>query len=149
MWVEKKLTEEEIKPVRLRRIKSEIPQKIPRVNSGKELLTMAATCLGSYTDYSNETSEEESDLIGSLFQDVQDWVDLYSGLEPAERIRAARSLDEQIKELEAHGFSVFATTENQKLEGGISSPSTFKILHLAVFKNTDPNVVMDTEEAKK
>jgi HNH endonuclease len=148
-WVEEKLSLEEIKPVRIKRIKSEIPTKIPRVQSGKNLLNMASMCQGLYTEYSEDLSEEEAEFVGALFQSVQDWADLYIGIEPGERIRAARSVDDQIKELESLGFCVFAATENQRLEGGNSPPSAFAVLHLSVFRSTDQNVVVVPEAEEK
>ncbi len=149
-WVEEKLgREEEINPVRIKRVQSEIPTKIPRIQSGKDLLNMASTCQGSYTDYSEDLSEEEAELVGAFFQNVQDWADLYGGIEPVERIRAARSVDEQIKELESLDLCVFAVTENQRLEGGNSAPSAFTVLHLSVFRSTDPHVVMVPEAEVK
>ncbi|HEY6529168.1 MAG TPA: HNH endonuclease [Cellvibrionaceae bacterium] len=149
-WIEEKLSrEEEITPVRIKRVNGEIPKKIPRVQSGKVLLNMASACQGSYTDYSETLSEDEAELVGALFQNTQDWGDLYNGIEPAERVRAARSVDEQIKELESLGLCVFAATEKQRLEGGNSAPSAFTVLHLSVFRSTDPNVVIVPESEEE
>jgi hypothetical protein len=141
-WVEEKLKDQpEVQQVRIKRIKSEIPTKLPAVTSGKELFNLAAGCHASYQDYSDDLDDEETDLVGGFIQNVSDWADLAAGFEPIERIRAARSLDEEIKTLYARGFVVFAAVENQRMEGGISGPSTFRTLHLTVKRKSDTGVV--------
>ena len=141
-WVEIKLKENpEAAPVRIKRIKSEIPTHLPVVESGKELLNLAMGCHGSYPDYSDDLDDEETDLVGGFMQNVSDWADLAGGLEPIERIRAAKALDEEIKLLGERGLMVFAAIEKQRMEGGISSSSTFHVLHLSVQRKSDPGVV--------
>jgi hypothetical protein len=72
---------------------------------------------------------------------VSDWADLAAGFEPIERIRAAKSLDDEIKVLHERGFVVFAAIENQRMEGGVGPPSTFRALHVTVKRKSDPGVV--------
>jgi hypothetical protein len=139
-WVEEKLKDQpQIQPVRIKRIKSEIPSKLPAVTSGKELLNLALGCHASYQDYSDDLDDIETDLVGGFIQNVSDWVDL--AFEPIERIRAAKSLDEEIKALYERGFVVFAAVENQRIEGGMSGPSTFRVLHLTVKRISDPGII--------
>jgi hypothetical protein len=143
-WVEQKLKDQpEVPTVRIRRIKNEIPTKLPVIHSGKELLNLAIGCHGSYTDYSDDLDDEETELVGGFIQNLTDWADISVGLEPIERIRAAKTLDEEIKALNKRGFMVFAATENQRMEGGIGSPSTFRVLHLSVKRASDPGVVTE------
>jgi hypothetical protein len=141
-WVEEKLKDQpQIPQVRIKRIKSEIPTKLPAVKSGKELLNLALGCDASYQDYSDDLNDEETDLVGGFIQNVSDWADLAAGFEPMERIRAAKSLDEEIKALYERGFVVFAAVENQRMERGMSGSSTFRVLHLTVTRKSDPSIV--------
>lgn len=143
-WVEQKLKDQpEIAPVKIKRISGEIPTKIPVILSGKELLNLAAGCHGAYNDYSDDLDEAETDLVGGFIQSVSDWADLVDGLEPIERIRAAKAIDKGMKELQANGFMIFAAREKQRVEGGIYTPSDFFVLHLSVKRGNDPNVVTD------
>lgn len=140
-WVQQKLKDQpEVPTVRIRRVRNEIPTKLPAIHSGKELLNLAIGCHGSYTDHSDDLDDEETELVGGFIQNLTDWADISVGLEPIERIRAAKTLDEEIKALNGRGFIVFAATENQRIEGGISSPSTFRVLHLSVNRTSDPGV---------
>ncbi len=132
-WVEEKLQEQpSIPAVRIRRISSEIPKQLPLIRSGKELLDMAMACHGAYHDYSEDLDAEETELVGGFIQNISDWADLGDGLEPIDRIRAAKSIGDAIKELDSMGFMVFAARERQRMEGGISPPSAFYVLHLSV-----------------
>lgn len=148
-WVESRLKEQPgIPPVRIRRIKSEIPTQLPVIESGKELLNLAVDCHGAYNDYSDDLTEDETELVGGFIQNVSDWADLASGFEPIERIRAAKAIDEEIKNLRDHGFLVFAAVERQQMEGGVSGKSSFRVLHLTVKRKSDPRVLTPDAEAK-
>ena len=139
-WVEHALKEEpEIPSIRIGRIKSEIPTELPVIQSGKELLNLAMGCHSSYMDYSDDLDAGETDLVGGFIQNVSDWVDIAD--EPIERIRAAKSLDDEIKVLNELGFMVFAAKEKQRVDGGISGASTWRVLHLAVKRGSDSGVV--------
>ncbi len=139
-WVENKLNEQELnKEVKIRRIKSEIPDKLILINSGKELFNLASSVCGMYMDYSNDLIEYEWELIGNFFQNVQDWVDV--ALFPLDFIQASKSIDDDIKKLKANNFFVFAAIENQRLEGGLHAPSVFKMLHLSVMRENDSRIL--------
>lgn len=146
-WVEQKLKDEpEVSPVRIKRIKSEIPSQLPAIHSGKELLNLAMGCHGAYNDYSDDLDHEETDLVGGFIQNLSDWADIAGSLEPVERIRAAKQLDEEIKSLNARGFMVFAAIEKQRIEGGINPPSMFRVLHLTVKRESDLGVFFTENE---
>lgn len=148
-WVEKKLKDEpNVSPVKIKRVESEIPGKLPVIYSGKELLTLVVGCHGAYSDYSDDLDDEETELVGGFIQNVSDWADIADGLEPMERVRAAKALDDEIKSLNSRGFMVFAAIERQRMEGGINSPSTFRVLHLSVKRETDSGVVTTGNESR-
>lgn len=141
-WVEEKLKDEDkITPVRIKRISDEIPTKLPLILSGIDLLNLALGCHAAYNDYSDDLDDAETDLVGGFIQDISDWADLGFGMEPSERIRAAKSIDEGIKSLRESGFLVFAERERQRIEGGINGPSNFYVLHLSVKRGNDSGVV--------
>lgn len=141
-WVEQKLKDHpQVPPVQIKRIKKEVPTQLPVILSGKELLNLAMGCHGSYMNYSDDLNDEETDLVGDFVQAVTDWADLAEGMEPVERIRAAKSIADGIRILNEHDFMVFAAVENQRMEGGNSPPSTFRVLHLSVMRGSDPSIV--------
>ena len=134
-WIESKFNEkEEVELVRVVRIKGEIPERLPLVESGHELLSLAIGCHGSYPHYSDGLTEEEVELVGGFLQSARDWIDVGEGLEPIEQVRAGKSLSDEIAELKRNGFRVFAARERQQLRGGVGAPSNFYVLHLAVVR---------------
>lgn len=147
-WVEEKLQEHpQFYPLRIRRIKNEIPKQLPLVRSGQTLLNLAIGCHGAYHDYSENLDEEEIELVGGFLQNLSDWSDIGAGLEPIELIRASKSIDDQIKNLNSRGFLVFAFKERQRLEGGVDPPSAFYVLHVSVRRENDPGVIRSQNES--
>lgn len=143
-WVETKLQDQS--PIRIKRISNEIPKQLPAIQSGKELLNLAIGCHGACHDYSEGLDDEETELVGSFIQNVSDWGDIGDGMEPIERIRAAKAIDDEIAELKSKEFMVFAARERQRIEGGVNPPSSFYVLHLSVCRVDDPNVVRKESE---
>ncbi|GHV89309.1 hypothetical protein AGMMS50267_16690 [Spirochaetia bacterium] len=141
-WVETKLSHEEtIKPARIKRIKENIPQKLPRINNGKELMEMAKNVDSFYQDFPSDLSTDEVELVGGFIQEVIDEADLTIG-EPLEFVRVTKRVNDMLQELEENGFYVFADTEKQILEGGIiDSPICFRILHLTALRQNDSRIV--------
>lgn len=145
-WVEEKLKDEdEVSPVQIKRISSEIPTKLPVMLSGKELLNLAIGCHGAYSDYSEDLDDAETDLVGGFIQDISDWADLGVGMESSERIRAAKLIEEGIKLLGDNGFLVFVARERQRIEGGGCAPSNFYVLHLSVKRGNASGVVFEEQ----
>jgi len=149
-WVETKLRDiEEIRPIKIKRFKNEILKQLPSIKSGKDLFNLASNCHGSYQNYSDDLSEDEVETVGGFLQNLQDWIDIAGEMEPIEKVRATKAIDDEIKELNKNGFLVFAAVENQRLEGGVGSPSSFKVLHVSIIRNTDPSIVPVADESKQ
>lgn len=141
-WVDSKFKEAEVTPpVRVRRFKGEIPEKLKTVESGQELLNLASGCHGSYQSHSDDLSDDEVEIVGGFLQSLKDWIDMGSDLEPIDKVRAAKSLSDELDELKHNGFLVFAAQEKQRLEGGIGAPSAFVVLHVSVVRENDANIV--------
>src|SRR3989304_10090300 len=78
------------KPVRLRRIKKNIPDYLVRVTTGKQLVDLIAGSYAFSMDHDELNSQDEVDLIGSFFQDVSDWMDMLDpAAEPSDRGNSA------------------------------------------------------------
>ena len=141
LWVEAKFDEtQNPQVVRIRRFKNEVPAQLKPVESGTELFNLASGCHGSYQTHSENLNDDEVEVVGGFLQNLKDWVDISSDLEPIERVRATKSLGDELAELKHRGFLVFAAKEKQRLEGGIGAPSDFFVLHVAVAREGDPNI---------
>jgi hypothetical protein len=132
-WVANKLTEEQkLEPVRLRRLKEEIPIFLMRLTTGKEIIDLAANAMAFGFDHCELKSRDQLELVSNFFQQVQDVGDLISEFEAGYRVEAAFELSELLQELNNAGFMVFGGKEMQLLEGGYSNaPQNWPI---AIFK---------------
>ena len=113
---------------------------------GRDLFNLASSCHGSYQHYSDDLSEEEVEIVGVFLQNLQEWIDISGDLEPIDKVRATKSIDDDIKQLNSNGFTVFADIENQRLEGGVGSPSNFKVLHVSIIRKGDPSIIIINKE---
>ena len=73
-------------------------------------------------------------MFGGFFQSALDWPDLADGTEPGVTPKAEFDLGQEIKELEAAGYGVFAGREIQVLEGPPGGLEDWPVIHLAVVK---------------
>ena len=140
-WVSKKLSEEDgPQPVRIRRVKSNIPACLFRIETGKELLSLALNTCAAYYDYYDLESDELIDIVTGFYQNLQDWVDIGVN-EIGERITAERSLTNDIDQLEEFGLWVFGAKEEQLLEGGVGVDKSWPVIHLYVMSKDNPNII--------
>jgi hypothetical protein len=141
-WVEDRFKEESgYPPIRIRRSKDEIPERLLPVESGAELFNLGTGCHGSYQDHNDDLNDEEVEIVGGFLQNLSDWVDIANHLEPMDKVRAKKSLSDELQELRSKGFLVFAAKERQRIEGGLGGPSNFFVLHVTVARENDPNIV--------
>ena len=148
-WVNEKFEDNPSRErTRLVRIAGEVPTHLRPIESGHELFQIAATCDGYYFDYCHDLTSDEVELVGSFVQNLNDWANLAGGLEPIERMRAGGAISEQMDKILKSGFRVFVARERQELIGGVGAPSSFHMMHVAVVRERDPQIVtMDDHTA--
>lgn len=130
-----------ISPVKIKRIKQNIPEHLIRLTNGREILNIV-TGYDAGSFYNDELiTQEEVDLVSGFFQSIQDWCDLGFDGEPDKRVRFEFELTQVVKELEEAGFCVFGGTEIQRVEGGIGDPAPFHVSIIHVVRQTNPEVI--------
>lgn len=128
-------------PVKIQRIKQNIPDNLIRLTSGKEILNIVTECYGGSFDNDELTTQAEVDLVGSFFQSIQDFTDLLPDIEPSTRIRLEFDLTEVVRELEEAGFFVFCGREVRRIEGGVRGPAPFPVSIIQVLRKTNPEII--------
>jgi hypothetical protein len=143
MISEKLSDQKKPKPVRLRRIKKNIPDYLVRVTTGKQLVDLIAGAYAISIDHDEPNSQDEVDLIGGFLQNVSDYMDILDfASEPGERVESAFHLTELIKDVEEKGFFVFGARELQLLEGGIDDvPSNWPVAIVHVLRNDNKAII--------
>jgi hypothetical protein len=140
-WVTSALSgEPQHPPVRIRQIKENVPLFLIRLNSGLDVMAIAAGAYGSSFDHEEPRSNAEADFFGQFFQEVQDWVDVWEDVGPGEHVKASFGLSERLRELENAGFWVFGARETRRIEGGVGQPSPWPIAILRVVRSDGADI---------
>ena len=149
-WVSERLDSSDSHTLlpRIRRVPKNMPAFLKRIRSGRALLAIVNSACAFVSHYDDLRTEIEDALVGGFLQDAQDWGEL--GLESVlDRMRAERSLDEGIGELEQTGFWVFGGREHQTLEGGNGPPTDWPIAHIQVLRDTNREIILWDASPKK
>ena len=142
-WVSERLdvSGSEEGPFGTRRVPKDRPAFLSRIRSGKELFDIVNNACEFAPYYDELCDRNEDDLIAGFLQEVQDWGEL--GLDSVgDKMRAARSLDDDIEELERAGFWVFGYREQYVLEAGNSPATDWPVAHVRVLRDTNPEIVV-------
>jgi hypothetical protein len=141
-WVSSALADDtQLPPVRIRRIKTNIPSLLIRLASGRDVMNIIGNSYAFSFDHDEPNSDAEVDLISSFLQEAQDWGDLSSDMEAGDRVKAAYRMSALLRELEEAEFRVFGGREVQRLEGGVGPPAAFPVAILKVVRVTNPEIV--------
>ena len=136
------------RPLQIRQVPQNTPAFLQRIRSGKELLVIVTNACAYAPHYDDLQYETEDELVASFLQDTQDWGEL--GLQSvSDRMYAARSLDEHIRELERAGFWVFGYREQQILEGGTDPETDWPVAHVRVLRDSNPEIILVDDCAKQ
>jgi hypothetical protein len=144
LWVSQKLSENPQKeqPVKLRRVKQNIPDVLFRFTTGKEILDLVAGAMAYSFDHDELKSQDEVEIVGGFFQLAQDGGDLSDELEAGGRVQTAYQLTTSIQKLEKTGFFVFGGREVQIIEGGAqSTPSNWPVAIIRVLRENNDSIM--------
>ena len=142
-WVSAQLdsSNSDTRPLRIRQVPENIPVLLQHIRSGKELLAIMSNACAYVPHYDDLRDETEDELVACFLQDAQDWGEL--GVESvSDRIRASRSLDEHVRDLERAGFWVFGCREKRVIEGGTGPKTDWPVAHIRVLRNTNPEITV-------
>ena len=129
------------RPFRIRRVAKDEPAFLPRIRSGKKLLDIVTDACEFAPHYDELRGRNEVELVSGFLQEAQDWGEL--GLDSVnDMMRAFRSLEDDIEELERAGFWVFGYREQFTIEGGTGLDNGWPVAHVRVLRNTNPEIIV-------
>lgn len=138
-----KLDDKQNSSLQFRRVKKNIPEYLMRFTTGKQLTDLVSGSHAYYMNHDELKSVSEVELVGGFFQWIQDLIDIGDSFEAIDRVRTAYTMTQVLQELNDSGFWAFGGYELQYLEGGISNePSAWNVIHLAVLRNDNPNIIL-------
>lgn len=144
-WVERKFDERSTLPqIRIRRIKKEEEQLLKEVDTGPELINLLLKCSALSHSYPADIKENEVELVGGFIQQVKDYMDISSVLEPLDQMRSSMDLNRELIVIKSNGFFVFAGLETQRCELDNGSEKYFDLimLHLTIVRKGDQRIVL-------
>jgi HNH endonuclease len=146
-WVSSALGEQtQVPPIRIRRIRENVPPFLTRVLSGQEIMNIAGGSLGFLFDHEEPVSAAEAEMIACFLQEVQDWAELWDEIEAGERVKASFGLTERLHQLEEAELWVFGAREVRRVEGGTQAPAPWPV---AILKVVHANSVKSIRPASK
>jgi hypothetical protein len=137
------------KPIRLLSMRDGKPLILSRVTDGTELLNLMIGSHAEITGSDTAKTRDEAEQIGSFLQDVHDYMEMGTDLEPLMRINAAFELTDQIGILEGMGFFVFFGMEEGKLEGGNGPPKRFTTAIVQVLRKDHTGIHLEPSPISK
>lgn len=111
-----------------------------RLVNGRGIATLIDGAFAYQFDH-DEVQGDDAELVGGFLQLAKDWGELWSDLEPAERVRAASGMGDSVKELEARGFWVFGAREKRTINFANGTSDVWPVAILAVYRKDNPAIV--------
>ncbi len=152
-WVASTLRDgTEVPGAGLRRVKENIPSFLIRVQSGREVIQVIAGSDASSFDNEELETDEEVAVVSGFFQEISDYRDIWSELEPGDRVKAEYRITALLRQLEQAGFWVFGAREVQYTVGGVGGPSPWPVAIMKVVRSTSSVIVrldLTDEEMQK
>jgi hypothetical protein len=154
-WVSSILTEQKpVPPVRIRRIKENVPTHLARLTSGRDILTIVDRAGAFAFEQDELQSPAEVELVSGFLQEAQDYGELADDLDAGDRVKAAFELSARLAELEQAGFWIFGGREVRRLEGGVGPPSPFPVAILRILRANNREIIkldlmQASEQARK
>ncbi|WCF08320.1 HNH endonuclease [Paenibacillus thiaminolyticus] len=127
LWVSARLNQQDSKQLRIKRIRENIPETLPRITTEKEVINILDRAMGYEFDHDEPNNEAEVELISGFLQYLHDFGDLLSDFGSGEKVRFGFEITRMIKELLDNDYYVFGAREARVLEGGKAAPSSFPI----------------------
>jgi hypothetical protein len=139
-WVFRMLSDMNPQPVRIRRIKQNIPTYLTRLTTGQELMNIVGDACSLSFEHDELESRKEVEIISGFAEEIQDWGDLSAEFAAGERVNAAHRISAMLRELEVEGFWVFGAREVQRIEGGIATSSSWPVAIVRVVRASSPEI---------
>jgi len=113
---------------------------LTRIRTGKDLFGFLGGAGAHLFDEGNLEHPDDIELIAALFQDLHDYGDIWSDLEPAERVRVPYSFNERICEIEERGLWIFAGTQKRTFSAG-DTRVPMNVVLVCIVKDSNPAII--------
>jgi transcriptional regulator with XRE-family HTH domain len=114
-----------------------------RVRTGRDLFNVVGSGAEMYSYDNDDVDGDDVELVAQFFQDIRDWGDLWSDIEPADRVRVPHQFNARIAELEERGLWVFAGSQRRAYSVNREKPQIIKLntVYVIIVKNDNPVII--------
>lgn len=141
-WVSASLDgQEEVFPVRIQPTNEGGPTHLRRLMSGQETADVVRCAYAYRFEHDELASEEETELVATFFQEIEDWLDVLDDAGAGGRVNAAFGIGNRLRELDNAGLWVFGARELQQIEGGGVPPSPWPVAIIRVLRQSNPEIL--------
>ena len=113
---------------------------LPRVNSGRQLVSIVRGAHLFQFDNDDVESQEEMELVRGFIQHLHDWGDILDEVGAGESVRFGFELSQQLEELEHKGFLVFGEREHKRMSIG-GMVDTWAVATVLVLREGNPAII--------
>lgn len=124
-----------------RKPKAETSRFLVRIASGGELFNILSGTHARSIENEELKNETEVEIVGNLLQEISDWGEMWSELEPGERVRQTFEFTQKLKELDKAGFVVFGTREKRAFRVLGEIVPDWNVAIIRILRSTNPAIV--------
>jgi len=128
------------------RAKGDAARFLVRITSGADLFTIVGGAHASSIENEELRSQSEVEVVGGFIQEMSDWAEMWSELEPGERVRRAFEFTQRLKELDEAGFIVFGTREKKAFRVADEIIPDWNVAIVRVLRSSNPAIVRLADE---
>src|SRR5690606_26099320 len=128
-------------PISIHDSKKDAPKFLSRITSGKELLNIVANSHGYRTDYDEVENEEDAEYIGSIFQSLVDYGDIYGMVETYDRVKMGFQLNQLLKEIEEKGYFLFGEKNREKISFKTGDDDQWNIATIVIKRKDNSEII--------
>lgn len=117
------------------------PKFLSRITSGKELLSIISDSHGYNTEYDEIETEEDTEYIGGVFQELIDCGDISGMVEFSDKVKLGLHLNELLTNLDKKGYCLFGESGIERVTFGNGESDNWSIATLIIKKKDNPEII--------
>ncbi|MCH5240318.1 MAG: HNH endonuclease [Muribaculaceae bacterium] len=122
------------------------PQELYLITTGIQLFSILEGVKGIEKSNDPVSSKEEAEFLGSIWQLLSDYCDIYSDLEPARQTMVNFEFDNYIREITEKGFFIYANRYNKKIKFSNGTTSYWPTAFIRIILKRNVNNKSDIQE---
>ena len=131
---------EEVPPLTVKRESNQEGILLPRIKSGKELLSYIQNASVMEYDHDEPKTYQEAEIVADFVQLLYDLLDECIDMEPMDAIKYGFLLNEEIEKLEKEGYVLFANRENRIVKEGTRFSEMLPVFIVRIVRKDNPRI---------